>query len=192
MKRVFASFVFAMFVAGMLSVSSPAQSLGEVAREQRAKKPAPSPGGKVYTNDTIASGASVSDSGSSASSQPAPAADSAAASGGPSASASSAAEDRTKAEADWKAKFAEQRKVIAGLEKELDVLKRENKLRAASFYGDAGTRLRDEKKYAEDDRKYKANIEAKEQEVAAAKQKFSDMQEEARKAGMSSRVSDPE
>ena len=92
--------------------------------------------------------------------------------------------------AEWKARFAEQRKVISGLERELDVLQRENKLRAASYYADAGNRLRDEKKYAEDDRRYKTDIANKEQEITAAKQKFEEMQDQARKAGMPSRVSD--
>jgi hypothetical protein len=193
MKRVFSSFVFAVLIAGVLSAAAAAQSLGDAARELRAKKPAPSPGAKVYTNDTIASGASAASASESqpaarASESTAPAASSAAA--GSESSSGSAADERAKAEADWKQKFAEQRKAITQLERELDVLKRENKLRAAAFYADAGNRLRDEKKYAEDDRRYQAETAAKEQEVAAAKQKFADMQEQARKAGMPSRVSD--
>jgi hypothetical protein len=194
MKRGLSSFVLILLAAGALAMGASAQSLGEIAREQRAKKPAPSPAAKVYTNDSISSGASASASTESqpASSSTASSASSATSAGtsGASSSSASSAEDRAKAEQEWKQKFAEQRKTVAQLERELDVLKRENKLRAAAFYADAGTRLRDEKKYAEDDRRYKAETEAKEQELAAAKQKFTDMQDEARKAGMPSRVSD--
>ncbi|MGH8631617.1 MAG: hypothetical protein ACREU7_12760, partial [Burkholderiales bacterium] len=60
---------------------------------------------------------------------------------------------------------------------------RENKLRAASYYGDAGSRLRDEGKYAADDRKYQAEANDKKAAIAAAKQKLEDMREELRKAG---------
>jgi hypothetical protein len=191
MKRLLACFVFVALVAASGAASASAQSLGEVAREHRAKKPAPSPGSKVYTNDTVSS-----DTPAVASAEPQPAetsSDSDSASSEASTSkggSGSSAEERAKAETEWKAKFAEQKKVISGLEKEIDILKRENKLRAATYYSDAGNRLRDEKKYAEDDRKYQADIATKEQELATARQRFEDMQEEARKAGMSSRVSE--
>jgi hypothetical protein len=192
MKREFSSFVFAALLAGALAASAQAQSLGEVARQERAKKPAPSPNAKVYTNDTIPAAATASISSGETSSERPAASSAAAPSTASDASESTSAEDRAKAEADWKQKFGEQRKDIARIERELDVLKRENKLRAATFYSDAGNRLRDEKKYAEEDRRYQAEVTAKEQELAAAKQKFENMQEEARKAGMPSRVSDPE
>lgn len=189
MKRVFACFVFIALVAGTLAVTASAQSLGDVARQQRAKKPAPSPSAKVYTNDTIGSAASER-ADSETPTAPATSDSTAPAAEGSESPSSSSADELAKKEAEWKGKFAEQKKVIAQLEREIDVLNRENKLRAATFYSDAGNRLRDEKKYAEDDRKYQADIAAKEQELATAKQTFEDMQEQARKDGMPSRVSE--
>ena len=60
----------------------------------------------------------------------------------------------------------------------------EARLRAAAYYGDAGTMLRDQAKYAEDTRKSQAEIDGKKQALDAAQQKLSDLQEQARKAGL--------
>ena len=68
-------------------------------------------------------------------------------------------------------------------ERELDVMQRENKLRTADYYGDAGTRLRDAKKFTDDDRKYQDDIAAKQKALDDAKTKLDQTREEARKAG---------
>jgi hypothetical protein len=88
---------------------------------------------------------------------------------------------------DWTSKIEEQKKEIATLQRELDILQREQRLRAAAFYGDAGTQLRDQAKFAEDSRKEQAEIDAKKQALAEAQQKLEDLQEAARKAGASTR-----
>ncbi len=83
-----------------------------------------------------------------------------------------------------KKQIADQTKEISTLQRELDIAQREARLRAAAYYGDAGTMLRDQAKYAEDTRKTQAEIEGKKQALDAAQQKLSDLQEQARKAGL--------
>jgi hypothetical protein len=86
---------------------------------------------------------------------------------------------------DWSKKLDEQKKEIATLQRELDILQREQRLRAASFYADAGTRLRDQGKFSEDSRQEQEQIDAKKQALDTAQQKLADLQEQARKAGAS-------
>ncbi len=57
---------------------------------------------------------------------------------------------------------------------------------AAAYYGDAGTMLRDQAKFAEDTRKEQDEINTKKQALDAAQQKLEDLQEQARKAGLPS------
>jgi hypothetical protein len=171
-----------LLAATALCVStSQAQSLGDAARANRKnKRQTPK---RVITNDDIRRASAVSDD-SSTDSQPAADTDA------PADSAPSDA-DAIKAKQDeWKARFAEQKTAIAGLTKEIDILQRENRLRAASYYADAGSRLRDEKKFAEEDRRFKDEIEAKQGELATAKQRLEEMQDEARREGMPSSVAD--
>src|SRR4029077_9046237 len=93
-------------------------------------------------------------------------------------------EDRQKLIDDWKSKIEAQKNSIAQLQRELDLSARENKLRAAAYYGDAGTRLRDSQKYAEDDKKYQAEAADKQKAIAAAQQALDKMRDDARRAGV--------
>jgi hypothetical protein len=61
-------------------------------------------------------------------------------------------------------------------------------LRAAAFYADAGNRLRNEAAWDQEDAKYKQQIADKQKALDEAKQKLDDTQEDARKAGMPSSV----
>jgi hypothetical protein len=79
-----------------------------------------------------------------------------------------------------------QKDEIAKLQRELDIVQREQRLRAAAFYADAGTQLRDQTKFAEDSRKEQAEIESKKQALDAAQQKLADLEEMARKAALPS------
>ena len=156
------------------------QSLGDAARQARKNKQA-DPARKVITNDDIAATKSGSDASSS---QPvAPAADASKEKSDDKAKLSD--DDQAKLDKEWQGKISGQKDQIALLERELDVLQRENKLRAATFYADAGNRLRDSKKYAEDDRKYQDDIAAKQKAIEDAKTKLEQMRDDARKAGAS-------
>ena len=74
------------------------------------------------------------------------------------------------------------------MQRELDIAQREAKLRAATFYGDAGAQLRDSAKFGEEMRKTQEEMDTKKQALDAANQKLSDLQEEARKAGDKDRI----
>jgi hypothetical protein len=88
----------------------------------------------------------------------------------------------------WKDKLSTQQSQIDQLAHELDLEQREYKLRAASFYGDAGERLRNEAGWDKEDAEYKKKIADAQKALDDAKQKISDMEEDARKAGVPSSV----
>jgi hypothetical protein len=158
------------------------QSLGEVARQVRKNKPA-EPTTKVITNDELRSSGGLALPDDVAA--PAAASDQEAK---PDADkekpkASLSADDQGKLDKEWQDKISAQKNQIALLERELDVLQRESKLRVSNYYADAGTRLRNQKQYAEDDRKYQNDIAAKQKAIEDAKATLEQMRDEARKAG---------
>jgi hypothetical protein len=102
----------------------------------------------------------------------------------PEAKSADASDDRQKANDDWQKKIADQKNALALLQRELDVLQREYRLRAASMYADAGNRLRNAGQWDKEDQQYKAQIDAKQKAVDTAKQQLSDLQEQARRAGV--------
>jgi len=97
-----------------------------------------------------------------------------------------AAAEREKTYKEWQQKIADQRKQIDLLSRELDVMQREYRLRAAAFYADAGNRLRNQADWDKEDAAYKQKIAEKQKAVDAAKQHLDDLQEQARKAGVPS------
>ncbi len=157
----------------LLTAVAGAQSLGEVAREQRQQKHPTAK--KVYTNDDIPP-ANVTET------EPVPAA-------APAATGDKKDEKDKAAAADDKSKgyetrIADLKKQIALLQREVDVNQRENRLREAQYYSDAGNALRDSKAWAETQRKAQAELDTKQKALAEAKQKLADTEEEARKAGV--------
>lgn len=170
-----------------------AQSLGEIARQRKQAKAAASK--RVITNDDLAAsaatGGATAGAASSSESSAAPATASAGAAKSadkPAEPASMSPEDRKKMEDDFRASVAKQKSEVQQLERELDVLVRENKLRQATFYADAGNRLRNEAQYAADDRKYQADIDAKQQALAQARQKLEELRDQIRRAGLPTSV----
>jgi predicted RNase H-like nuclease (RuvC/YqgF family) len=73
---------------------------------------------------------------------------------------------------------------VTQLTRELDVLQRENRMRAATYYADAGNRLRNEQQYAAADRQYQADIQAKQSAINTAKSKLDGLREQARRLGV--------
>jgi hypothetical protein len=205
MKRSFFLLV-AVVITGAVSTplmaqSQPqTQSLGDYARASKKTKPAAQSAVKTYDNDTLLGSGSLSVVGNP--SQPKAEADKDkdkdAASETASAEKSDAqkkvensggkpsqgAEDRKKALDAWKEKLAAQQAKIALLSRELDVLQRESQIRAAAFYADAGNRLRNSADWDTQDRKYKQEIADKRKAIDEAKIQLSDLQEQARKAGV--------
>jgi chromosome segregation ATPase len=169
------------------------QSLADAARAARAKKnPTPRPNERVFTNESLGlltgkmTSASVSNGAAStpATDETKPDAVKADAS-----AAKPAAETKDEAAAadEKKKQLAEDisktKSEVEQLTRELDVLQRENRLRAAAYYADAGNRLRDERKYAEEDRRYQQDIQSKQSALTSAKQKLDGLNEEARRSG---------
>jgi hypothetical protein len=91
---------------------------------------------------------------------------------------------------EWQGKIHEQRDKIDLMTRELDVANREYRLRAASFYADAGNRLRNSAAWDKEDAQYKDQIAAKQKALDDAKAALDDMQEQARKAGVPSSMRD--
>ncbi|MBV9437949.1 MAG: hypothetical protein JOZ44_17965 [Acidobacteria bacterium] len=198
MKHSIARFsvVSGLAVLLILGTSAFGQSLGEAARKARQSKP-PEPTTKVITNDDLnslpkppVSSAADSDANASAENKDAATADDKAKDKDKEKADAEkkSPDDQAKLDKEWGDKIAAQKDAIAMLEREIDVMQRENKLRAATFYADAGNRLRDEKKYAEDDRKYHDQIDAKQKELDDAKTKLDQLRDDARKAGASASV----
>ena len=197
--------ILAAFVL-MLVGTAMSQSLADQAKaaRQQPKKSAT----KVYTEDDLPSvpasrmaeesHAAEATAANAEAAKEAPATDAAAASGDAVASDATkeddaaakeqATKDKEAAEADakeWKSKVDDQQQQISSLEKEVDLMQRENKLRQASYYGDAGNQLRDQKKWADEQRQYQTDLEAKQKAIADAKEKLDDTREQARKSGIS-------
>jgi len=90
----------------------------------------------------------------------------------------------------WGDKIATQKDQVDLLTREVDVLQREYQLRAAAMYADAGNRLRNSADWDKQDAQYKQQIADKQKALDDAKQKLSDIQDEATKAGAPSSVTE--
>jgi hypothetical protein len=180
----------AVMAGTMVSAAQQSESLGDYARSVRKEKRPPA--NTVYTNDNLPTNASISVVGpppASATPEEKPAAktadDKAKSADKDKEKDAKAAESKApKDEQGWRDQLADQKKKIADLEHEADLLQREYKLRVAEYYADAGSQLRDPKKWADDDAKYRADITDKQKQLDEAKSKLQEMEEDARKAGV--------
>jgi len=91
----------------------------------------------------------------------------------------------------WGEKIASQKDQIDLLTRELSVLQKEYQLRAAAMYADVGNRLRNSSDWDKQDTQYKQQIADKQKQVDDANQKLTDLQEDARKAGVPSSIAEP-
>ena len=181
MKRTLQAALTLLALLGWLASGAAAQSLGEYARQQRAKKGPALADVKEYTNDNLPT------SGALSTARPASAGDSGSASAAKGKADGEAEKDRAQLEKEWRDKFAEQKSVIATLERELDVAQRENNNRQAQAQVntyDVGARLRNPVLFAADNKKYQDEIEGKKKDLEAARQKLEDMKDDLHKAGL--------
>lgn len=178
MKNRIALFLLASLV---LVLPAATQTLADRARELRKQKRTPSANEKVFTNESL-------------SLRPAPAisekpADTKA-DAKKGADEESAEEEKTpdeqKAElaASYRDQIEKAKNEMATLQRELDIATRENKLRVAQFYADAGNRLRDEKKFVEEQNKTLADIADKQKRLADTSATLERLRSEARRAGI--------
>src|SRR5579863_6754353 len=189
-------------IVSILAISAGAQSLADIAAQTRAKQKA-NPNARVIDNDILPSAADADSYGSpyetkkddesamkADAKKPADKADKKDQDSKDEAKKddgkANAAEGGQKVSDGLKKQIDDTQKEIGQLQRELDVAQREARLRAAAYYADAGTMLRDQGKFADDTRKSQAEIDAKTQALATAKQKLEDLQESARKSGMPS------
>jgi hypothetical protein len=96
------------------------------------------------------------------------------------------AKDRQKMYDEWKKKITAQQEQVNLLAREMDVMQREYRLRAAAFYADAGNRLRNAGSWDKEDAQYKQQLAEKQKTLDAAKEELQDLRERARKAGVPS------
>ncbi|MBZ5721618.1 MAG: hypothetical protein LAO03_14665 [Acidobacteriia bacterium] len=100
--------------------------------------------------------------------------------------AAQSAEEKQQMYKDWQKKISTQKDQVDLLARELDVVQREYRLRAAAFYADAGNRLRSSGSWDQEDAQYKQQIADKQKALDKAKEALDDLQEQARKAGVPS------
>jgi hypothetical protein len=165
-----------------ISGAAAAQSLGDYARAIRKNKPEPSATTRHFDNDNLPTDQTLSVVG------PTPAAN--ASSTTPAPDPGAAAVERQKTADAWKDKLAKQQDKINALSHELDLDQREYRLRAASYYADAGSRLRDAADADKQDADYKNEVEAKQKAIEGAQQELTDMLEQARKDGVKQKDND--
>jgi hypothetical protein len=208
MKRItLIGFVFALFTALLASPAaaqspSPAQdqsSLGDYAKKIRKDPGTAKARPKVFDNDNLPTNDKLSVVGQQSAADAAGAASGAAPAATPGAApsddkkAAKTDDDQAKKQAAWKSwqtKLTAQKDQIDLASRELDVLQREYQLRAAAMYADAGNRMRNEAQWDKQDADYKQKIADKQKAVEDAKQKLTEMQEEARKDGVPSAMVD--
>jgi hypothetical protein len=154
-----------------------AQSLGDVARKERSKPKTQA--ARVYTNDDI------------------PSVDLSKEEAGPSKDATtesvssetkdedkkSGVEKQNALNEEWKNRVAKEKANVADIEHELDLMQREEKLRVAVYYSDAGNRLRDSKQWDDGQQKFQKDLADKQNKLSEAKAKLDATLEAARKAG---------
>ena len=97
-------------------------------------------------------------------------------------------EERQAAYGEWQKRIADQKQTLDLLQRERDVLEREYRLRAVAMYADVGNRMRNAAQWDKEDRQYKDQIASKQKALDSAKQQLSDLQEQARKAGVPSKM----
>lgn len=163
--------------------SSGTDSVADAARRAREAKKAAPTGKKVYTDDDVKP---ATPAASAQPTQTEPAAAPAPADGTPpaaDANATPGANNPGKAdEKAWRDKFRSQRDQIARLEKELDVLQREEEKAQVQYYPDPQKALSEG--YSRKDINEKGTkIAAKKDEIAKAKQALSDLEDDLRKSG---------
>ncbi len=192
MKRLRLVSLALLLLPILLFAQQPAPSsepLGDVARDQQhtPKKPAT----RVVTNDDIPSAAASTGASSSSSATSGSAAGSTPASASSDGKASAIPVADLKKRSDYfRSLYTQQKSGISLLERELNVLQREYQIQTAEFYTDAGTRLRNEKAWAEKHQKYEEEIAAKKKQLDEARQKMDELKEQARKAGVPSTIFD--
>jgi chromosome segregation ATPase len=177
------AFLFASFALAARQQDSSQQTgdpVADAARRAREAKQTTPKSRKIYTDDDVSTSkpappvTSAKDDSSTKASTPQVA--------GSSSKTPTTAEQDSKAEADWRKRFKEQRDNIARAEKELDILQRETQKEQIQYYPDPQKAMTEQ--YTRKDINDKdAKIAAKRKEIEALKQGLADLEDALRKAG---------
>ncbi len=188
--RLFSTAVFCVVLAGFAQ----AQSLGDVARKEKAKKAAEAHTSTVITNENINEHIDKSSDQtinfmkpkSNAASDATDREKDDVTAGAKDAKNKDekAGDEAEKPDADLSAKIGDQKSKIDLLQREIDVAQREQRLRASTYYADPGSRLRDPQQFNLEQQKLTDGIAAKKKELDAATADLNKMKEEARKQGL--------
>lgn len=187
MNRIFSVLIVASLMTGFAF----AQSLGDVARQNRQARRKPA--AHVYTNDDIPSQPTMkAETATNPDEQAKDSADKKKVTGESAANADSEKNDKNPDEAKrklwdgYKSKVADQKSKISLLQRELDVLQKENQIQLSSLYADLGTKLRDPKAWNEQQQKNQDGLDAKSKELQSAQDALQSIQDEGAKQGVPS------
>ncbi len=194
MKHLWKWMACAILVFAATVLASAQEPLGDVAREERAK-PKPQ-AAKVVTDDDIPSVTKIAVFAEAPSANPEKKEVSAAdaeqpegddadqAEGDKDKQGPLTADEKIKQIEMWKTKIAAQEAKVQSLDQQVQQIDRDYRLRMSAFYADLGVRLRDEAKWADEEKKYHEQIEAKQKERDVERDKLEDMKDAARRAGV--------
>src|SRR5260370_3430449 len=184
MRRLCGLILLCGLVAGaqQQEQQQPQKSLGEIARENRANKK-PGVPVRVIDNDAFPSVGATTPATPADTTSDAKSADGKkdGGKGGDAKDPGKVTPSEQEKWNAWKAKLDAQKRDVALVQRELDVTDREARVRAATFYADAGSQLRDPGKYAEETRKQQEEIQAKTLLLNAAKHRLADLHDQAHK-----------
>jgi DNA repair exonuclease SbcCD ATPase subunit len=175
-------------------------SLADAARANRKQKVQTDR--TVWTNENIGSVSSKEDAAPAA--MPAPDAEKAAKAAEPAAEAKKecdktkdadcekteakdkekAGDEAAKKSDEYKSKLKDLQDNLADLQKEASLNEREWKLAQAAYYGDAGTQLRNQKQFADDQSGHQNEMQKLQKAIEDANKRIDDLKEQARKDGV--------
>jgi hypothetical protein len=170
-----------MVVVLIATTVASAQSLGDVARKERSKqKPQAA---RTYTNEEIPSADIPKEEPKDATAATADANVGEEKKDASKSGEKSVVETQKAKDAEWKSKVSDAKAAVASLEREINLMEREERLRVAVYYSDAGNRLRNSKDWDDQEQKYRDDLAARQKDLSSAKAKLDDTREAARKAG---------
>lgn len=177
-----AKFFCLLIAAVVFAYPMAAQTLADRARELRKEKRTQSSSEKVFTNESLNLRPAPSIGEKATETKPAAKGEETEEEEG--AKKLTPDEEKAAAAADIRSRIEKAKSEVATLQRELDIATRENKLRTAQFYADAGNRLRDEKKFADEQRANQADMADKQKRLAEAQALIENLRNEARRAGV--------
>jgi hypothetical protein len=179
----------------LLAAAVCAQSLGEIARQERAKKgaAAPAKASRVFTNENLPreGGLSTSDTGAAPKAQAGEAKEGEAKEGeakaegkeGEKKTEGAAAKPGPEAEKEYREKAAKLRDALATEERKLDVLQRESNLASIQYYSDPNRAMNEQ--YSRNELNTRqAEIDKQKATVEAARRAISNLEDELRKKNL--------